>query len=124
MKKIILASVVAVAAVSATGSAFASSASASVLCAGSAGNGTAVVSATDNFVKTGFTPKCSSNVHLAGQDGLTYYRVGSTNVKGGRAFMGSTAGGAIASTACAVTNACTAADATSAATNANNLSSG
>lgn len=123
MKKIILASVVAVAAVSATSSAFASSATASVICAGTAGNGTSVVSAADNFVKTGFTPKCSANVHLAGQDGLVYYRVGSANVKGGRAFMGSTAGGAIASTACAAA-VCTASDATAAATNASNATSG
>lgn len=123
MKKIILASVAAISVVSASG-AFASSATASTFCAGTAGSSSvAGVSATDNFVKTAFTPKCSANVHLAGQDGNTYYRVGSTNVKGGRAWMGSTAGGGVASTPCSNTSACTAADATAAATNASNVSS-
>jgi FlaG/FlaF family flagellin (archaellin) len=93
MKKIILASVVAVSAVSSmSGAMAASSATASAVCAGSAGSGTQVTADTATFVKTAFSPKCSANVHLAGQDGGTYYRVGSTNTKGGRAWMGSSAG--------------------------------
>ncbi len=124
MKKIILSSVVAVAAVSASSGVFASSATASSFCNGTAGNSTVTAAtATDNFVKTAFTPKCSANVHLAGQDGMTYYRVGAANIKGGRAFMGSTAGGGVSSVACANTAACTAADATAAATNTANSSS-
>ena len=124
MKKIILASVVAVSAVSSmSGAMAASSATASAVCAGSAGSGTQVTADTATFVKTAFSPKCSANVHLAGQDGGTYYRVGSTNTKGGRAWMGSSAGSGVASVPCANTAACTAADATAAATNASNASS-
>jgi hypothetical protein len=116
MKKIILASVLAVASVSAI-------AAAASVCNGTAGSGTGISSAATNFIKVAFTPKCSANVHLAYEEGGTYFRVGSTNTKGARAWMGSTAGSSVASTSCASTSACVASDATAATTNASNPTS-
>lgn len=108
MKKVILASVLAAAAVG--------SANAAVdvtVCTGNAGNGSAVASGATLFVKVGFTPKCSANVYLFGEDNGIYYRVGSTSVKGKNAFGGSSNGGGIAARVCGATP-CAVSDATTA----------
>lgn len=113
MKKIILMAVT-VAAAAATMNV---QAAAVAVCAG-AGTATPQVSATDSFIKTPFTPKCSNNVHLMVDDQTTFYRVGAASVKGKNGFGGSTAGGAVSvNGACAATG-CTATDASAAATNA------
>jgi hypothetical protein len=118
MKKIILASVLAVAAVS---SAHATGA-ASALCAGVPTAASAVTAdgstATQitSFVRVGFTPRCSNNVHLVGDDEQIYYRVGAASVKGKNAFGGSSVGGAVQPFAsCPSTAGCVSGDAVSAA---------
>ena len=115
MKKIILASVTVAAALA---SLSVGAATATVCAGGAGGSGAQQTTATDTFVKVAFTPKCSANVYLIGDDNQTYYRVGSTSVKGKNSFGGSTAGGAVAPTACGAATGCTSSDATSAATNA------
>ena len=77
--------------------------------------------ATDqNFIKTGFTPKCSANTHVTGEDGGSYFRVGSGSTKGKTRFGGSSAGGGVisagtcAATGCAVSDATTAMQSTAA----------
>lgn len=114
MKKVILGSVVAVAAVTAN----AATASYSVCGGASSQNAQQVTAGTDtdnNFVKVGFTPKCSANVFLAGKDAGIFYAVGSGSSKGKTAFMGSSAGGGIVSSATCATSGCTAANASDAA---------
>ena len=122
MKKVILASVMGVAAVSSIGSANAAS-TAQVFCAGTAGNAltAAAVTAATSFVKVAFTPKCSANVHLSGSDSDTYFRVGSASGKGKTMFAGSTNGGAVVPaglcpSTCAASDATTAMASTYAAT--------
>jgi hypothetical protein len=126
MKKVILASVLAASAASMMSNANAAAATATY-CAASAqaGNGAAatVNSATDqNFVKVTFTPKCSANTHVTGEDGGTYFRVGSGSSKGKTTFGGSSAGGGVvaagtcAATGCVVSNATTAMQSTYAPT--------
>jgi hypothetical protein len=119
MKKVILASVLAAAAVSSISNANAAAATQTNLCTGAsaAGNGTAVTAnaATDqNFVKTGFTPKCSANTFVSGEDGGTYYRVGSASSKGKNRFAGSSAGGGVAAAGSCAASGCAAGDATTA----------
>jgi hypothetical protein len=118
MKKIILASVVAVAAVSSM-NAYATTAS---VCTGAAGNGASITydtAGTSTFVRATFTPKCSANVFLVGDDMTSYYRVGAASSKGKQAFGGSTTGGGITGTNCSTSGAaCVSSDAISAATNA------
>jgi hypothetical protein len=89
MKNIILGSVLAVAAVTSL------SANAVTICAGAeAKNGASV--ATGSFVKVAFTPKCSANVFLDGNDkSSTVYNVSSGSAKGKKIFAGSTVGGAV-----------------------------
>lgn len=114
MKKVILASVLLVAAASAN------SATTQVFCSGTAGNGSAAnltTNATDNFVKSTFTPKCSANTHVTGQDGGSYYRVGSGSIKGKTRYAGTSAGGAVvAAGSCAAASGCVATDASAAMT--------
>lgn len=124
MKKIILASVLAASAI-ASGTANAAS---TAICAGGASASSATsnpsTGATTDFVKNAFTAKCSANVHLVGEStAATYIRVGSGSVKGGRSFMGSTAGGGVQSSAACATG-CAATDASAAATSASNPTSG
>jgi hypothetical protein len=124
MKKVILASVLAAGAIAS----FQANAASTAICtgAGSAGNAAANPStgAATDFVRNAFTAKCSANVHLVGESTTaTYIRVGSGSAKGGRSFMGSTAGGSVASSAACATG-CAATDASAAATNANNPTSG
>lgn len=116
MKKVILASVLAAAAMSAQAADVTQ-----VFCSGgTAGSGTAanVNTATDaNFVKSAFTPKCSANTHVTGDDGASWYRVGSASVKGKTRYAGGSAGGAVvAAGACSTPTACAAADASAAMT--------
>lgn len=96
MKNIILGSVLAVAAVTSLN---ANAAGESTFCnnPNQATNGaTAAVTGTD-FVKVAFTPKCSANVFLVGNDeGPLLFRVGSASSKGKSNFGGSSAGGAVA----------------------------
>lgn len=120
MKKIILASVMAAGAIAS------GSANATAICSGPGSAGPAnanpgIVAGTD-FARTAFTPKCSANVYLKADNAVTYFRVGSASGKGSRSFMGSSAGGSVTSSATCV--ACTATDASAAATNAANLTSG
>jgi hypothetical protein len=118
MKKVILSSVLAAAAIGAASSANAQATTTpTAFCSGVAGNGIAASPTTaGGFVITVFTPKCSQNVFLAGSDNSTFYRVGAGSSKGKNRFAGSTMGGGIASAgACAVTG-CSASDATSSLT--------
>jgi hypothetical protein len=108
MKKVILASVLGVVAVGA-----ANAAPDVTACTGTAGSGTAPTAAATNFVQVSFTPKCSANTYVYGQDSSTYYRTGAISTKGANAFSGTTVGGGISATACAGTS-CVASDATSA----------
>ena len=91
MKNIILGSVLAVAAVTSL------SANAALICSGvEAKDGVAVASVATGFVKVGFTPKCSANVFLEGNDkSSTVYNVSSGSAKGKKIFAGSTNGGAV-----------------------------
>lgn len=113
MKKVILASVLAVSAVSAH------SAATQVFCNGS-GTASAVTlnNGTDNnYVKSTFTPKCSSTTHVTGEDGGSYYRVGSGSTKGKTRYAGTSAGGAVvAAGACSAATGCAVSDATTAMT--------
>jgi hypothetical protein len=106
MKKIILASVLAVVAVGSV------NAAATFTACSAATGGTATTAAT-NFVKVVFTPKCSANSVVYGEDLGTVYRVGAYSVKGKNAFGGSSAGGGVSATVCGGT-VCTISDATSA----------
>lgn len=118
MKKVILATVLAASAVSMTTNANAAVVTGTICnAANAAGSGTGVAtgSATDNnFVKTAFTPKCSANTIVVGEDGGTYFRTGSASSKGKNRFAGSSAGGGVAAsgscggTACAISDATTA----------------
>jgi hypothetical protein len=97
MKNIILGSVLAVAAVTS----LSANAAAFTVCNGAAlaTDGAQVVGNTDGstFVRTSFTPKCSANVFLVGDDvSSTVYRVGAASAKGKTRFNGSTIGGAVA----------------------------
>jgi len=107
MKNIILGSVLAVAAVTSL------SANAVTICAGAAEakNGASV--ATGSFVKVGFTPKCSANVFLDGNDkSSTVYNVSSGSAKGKKVFAGSTVGGAVSVVGDCSSAGCTAGDVT------------
>jgi len=108
MKKLILGSVAALAAISSL-SAHAVTAS---FCNGGVAMNSPVTatSGPTRFVKVAFTPKCSANVFLVGDDfSPTVYRVGSASVKGKTRFNGSTIGGSVGVNAlcgAAPTNTC------------------
>lgn len=114
MKKIILASVVAVAAVSSMN---ANASGSQVICAApsaaAAGNSILVTAAA--FIKTSFTPKCSANVYLHGYDADTFYGTGAASSKGKNIFMGSTGGGGVVASGSCATTGCTAANTVTAA---------
>lgn len=112
MKKIILGSVMAIAAASSF-NAHATLGTQSICSGGAATAGAAVVSATDAFVKVNFSPKCSANIHLVTDDGGTYYRAGAGSAKGKSYFGGSTAGGAISAAGTCAATGCVSADAVS-----------
>ncbi|MBN8438394.1 MAG: hypothetical protein J0L95_10175 [Candidatus Accumulibacter sp.] len=90
MKNVVMGSVLAIAAVTSL------SANATPVCSGTvAGNG-ASFSAGTNFVKVAFTPKCSANVFLDGEEtSPTVFRVGSASLKGKTKFGGSSVGGSV-----------------------------
>lgn len=120
MKNIIMGSVLAVVAVTS----LPANAAQSTICnaPNAATSGTAVTIGT--FIKQGFTPKCSANVYLVGDDNsATLYKVGAASSKGRYTFGGSSAGGAVSAAGliCAGTPpACALTDAQAAATNAPN----
>ncbi len=123
MKKVILGSVLAVAAVTANATTQSQS-----FCTGGS-NQAAAPAATgsdtdNNFVKVVFTPRCSANVSLIGKDGGVFYAVGSGSSKGKTSFRGSSAGGGIVSDATCATGGCTTSDAQTAAQSTSNLPSG
>ena len=90
MKNVVMGSVLAIAAVTSL------SANAATVCTGGSAKDGAVFSAGTNFVKVGFTPKCSANVFLDGTEtSATLFKVGAASVKGKMYFGGSTAGGAV-----------------------------
>jgi hypothetical protein len=115
MKKVILASVLAAAAMSASMSVQAASSS-QVFCSGTAGSGAAAtITASTNFVKSVFTPKCSANTHVTGVDGDSYYAVGAGSVKGKTRYAGGSGGGAVvAAGSCSAATGCVASDASTA----------
>ena len=117
MKKVILASVVTVTAVSAMNNAAAVVVSA---CSGGAAAGYSwtVVTATDqNFVNQPFNGRCSANVFLVGDDNGAYFRVGAASAKGKSVFVGSSMGGGVTplTTVCSATG-CVSADVSSGVT--------
>jgi hypothetical protein len=97
MKNIILASVLAVTAVTTLDANAASTAFCNA--ANVAGDATAAAAAggTSSFIKVAFTPKCSANVFLNGNDeSALLFRIGSASNKGKSYFGGSSSGGAVA----------------------------
>lgn len=99
MKKIVLCAVLATAAVTP----LTATAAADVFCVGGAAGNSSVTAgaATDKFVKVAFTPKCSANVHLQGNDlSTTLYTVGAASAKGKSKFTGSSNGGSITGATC------------------------
>lgn len=73
----------------------ASNAFAVVACSGTAGNGTSVTGATTNFIRDGFTPKCSANVTVNFVQGADRVDVRGGSSKGMHTFGGSSEGGGI-----------------------------
>ena len=109
MKNIILGSVLTIAAVTSI------TAQAEAFCAGGpAGASTVTAAAADtSFVKVAFTPKCSANVFLQGDDrSATVYTVGAASVKGKTYFGGTSEGGSVGNVGeCDKTAGCKATDA-------------
>ena len=96
MKKELLVGLIAAAA--ATGASMAQAAAVAICTGGAAANGVQVTgTAGTNFVVVNFTPKCSTNVVLYGQDNTTYYSVAGGSTKGQTIFIGSSAGGGVKS---------------------------
>ncbi|WP_291995369.1 hypothetical protein [Candidatus Accumulibacter sp. ACC003] len=104
MKNVIMGSVLAVAAIS---SLSANAAEVTICAGGGAKDGAAVTAGTD-FVKVAFTPKCSANVILSGDDvSATVYKVGAASVKGKTVFAGSSLGGAVGNVGTCGASPCT-----------------
>ena len=105
MKNVVMGSVLAIAAVTSL------SANAVAVCSGGvAGTGASFASGT-NFVKQDFTPKCSANVLLAGDEvSATLFAVGSASIKGRTRFAGSTAGGTVGNVGVCGADPCAAGD--------------
>ncbi len=116
MKKIVLCAVLATAAVIPL---TVSAAGTQTFCnAGSAAASTATATAsTSDFVKVAFTPRCSANVFLVGNDvSSTLYQVGAASNKGKSKFAGTSNGGSVSGTDCATAGGpCVVGDATTAA---------
>ncbi|MBL8398831.1 MAG: hypothetical protein JNL84_11925 [Candidatus Accumulibacter sp.] len=109
MKNIVLCAVVATAALAPLTSAVA----ADTFCVGGAAGASTVTAASGStmFVKVAFTPKCSANVHLQGNDvSTTLYTVAGASAKGKSKFTGSSNGGSLTGAACA-SDPCTSTDA-------------
>lgn len=121
MKKLFAISLIGVAA------AFSGTASAAVATACGGGNATKVdvfggpgaVVASPNFVKTGFSVQCSSNVYLEYNEvSGTLFVVGAASKKGNQYVGGSSAGGAVKVYNKCAADPCTATDAQSGVTSA------
>ncbi|HQO28858.1 MAG TPA: hypothetical protein PKY22_04960 [Accumulibacter sp.] len=100
MKKIVLCAVLATAAVTPL---TVSAAGTQTFCNGGAAAASTVsaTASTSDFVKVSFTPKCSANVYLVGNDASsTLYKVGSASGKGKSKFAGSSDGGAVSGSNC------------------------
>lgn len=110
MKKVMILSFVAAAAISGQASA---ATGATVCAAASAAASGSVVSAdTSGFVKVDFTPKCSANVHMSyGQSGTSFGSLAGS-AKGKFTFGGGTGGGGVKSVASCATSGCTATNTT------------
>lgn len=104
MKKVILGSVVAAAAV------MSMDAGAATACTGGSAN-TVSIAATSNFIKTGFAARCSNNSVVTYDDQPTYIKVGGTSVKGKNAFGASSAGGGVTGVGCTSATGCVSGDA-------------
>ena len=110
MKKIALAALLATMSVGAM-------AAASNVCTGGTSATSAQVTAGTNFIKNGFTAKCSANVYLSYDEDATKVAVGAASKKGKSVFAGSSEGGSVTGTTCAAAT-CAQSDASSAATTA------
>ncbi len=117
MKKIVLCAVLATAAV--TPLTVSAATGTQTFCSGgAAGSAASAANASvSQFVKVAFTPKCSANVHLVGNDAsATLYKVGAASGKGKSKFAGSSDGGAVSGADCSTAGGpCTASDASAAA---------
>ena len=71
----------------------------------------AVGNSTTDFVKTGFTPKCSANTSVYYSQNSTVFGVGAVSTKGNQRFTGHSQGGAVTSSGACTATACTAAEA-------------
>ena len=92
MKNVIMGSVLAVAAVTS----LSANAAAVSVCSGVAAGDGAKFTAGTNFVKQEFTPKCSANVFMQGEEvSATVFAAGAASAKGKYYFGGSTVGGAV-----------------------------
>lgn len=116
-------SMIVLAAVSLVSISAANAATSGNVCTGNtvATNGTQIsssTSATNEFVKQSFTPKCSANVFLSYEQDQINFGVGAGSSKGKTAFKGNTGGGAVSARgACTGTGGgCQQSDATGAAT--------
>jgi hypothetical protein len=122
IKNVIMGSVLAVAAVTSL------PANAKSVCAGGpAGNGESFAAGvgTSSFIKQGFTPKCSANVFMDGEEvSATVFAAGAASSKGKHFFGGSTVGGAVGNLGkCAADpDPCATKDAASGVTEAKKLS--
>ncbi|MCK6404931.1 MAG: hypothetical protein L6Q60_02830 [Rhodocyclaceae bacterium] len=106
MKKIILGSVLAVAAATSMNA----QAAATAICTGGAAQSASVASGT-NFIKNQFNARCSNNIMLVGEDLQNVYQAGGASTKGKSRFGASTAGGGITGVPCASATGCISADA-------------
>lgn len=103
MKNVIMGSVLAVAAAT---SLSANAAAQTVCSSGAARSGEQVT--TGDFVKVAFTPKCSANVMMQGNDAsATVYLVGAASTKGKSTFNGSSVGGSVGVSAQCGASPCT-----------------
>lgn len=91
-----------------------SMAAASTVC--SAGTATAVPVSTTNFVRSGFTPRCSTNTLVSFDQDTVAAGVGATSSKGNRIFGGHSNGGAVTETGSCAATTCTITEAATAAT--------
>jgi hypothetical protein len=78
-----------------------------------------------NYVTVSFTPRCSNNVILTGEDKYTFYAASAASVKGRNVYIGSTAFGdmVVFSVPCASATACVANDVTQGQVTASAISS-
>lgn len=113
MKKVILGSVLAVAAAASIN---ANAAQSAVCTGGNAVSASVGSLASGGFVRTQFNARCSNNVMLTAGDEVTYYQVGAASVKGKNAFGASSAGGGVVGRGCSSATGCVSGDATFSAT--------